>query len=514
MAYGQDRPNILVIVADDLGYSDLACFGGEISTPNIDALAARGVLFSNFHTAPTCAPTRAMLFSGNDNHTAGMGSQMRTTGEYGYEGHLSDRIVPFPQILLESGYHTSIAGKWHLGMRAEDNAHAKGFEQSFTLLPGAGNHYDDQGLFKEHPISPYTENGDSINWPEGAYSTDFYTEKIIEYIDQYKEDPDPFFSIATYTSPHWPLQVDSKFWHKYKGKYDEGYEVLRTKRFNKLKEIGLIQKEAILPAPHPSVKPWDSLSKDEKKKESRKMELYAGMVDNLDYNIGKLIEYLKSTDQYDQTLIVFMSDNGAAANDFYNNSYFSPFLREHFNDDYLSMGLPDSFISYGPQWAEAGSAAFRYYKNYTTDGGIRTPLIISGPGVLHKKKPVTELVTIMDLAPTFIELGKTIYPVQIGDRMISPMKGESLVDFLKGVSNTAHSKDYVYIVEQGGHATVMKGPWKIVCQPGEEPWKFELFNTQMDLSEENDLSSSYPKKRKELDQLWEAYKKELLILEP
>ncbi len=342
------RPNILLLVADDLGDADLGCYGGDIETPNIDNLAAAGLRFSRFYTSPLCAPSRAMLLSGNDNHIAGMGRQHLRTSEFGYEGMLTDRVATIPQVLRNAGYHTYMAGKWHLGM---DNPHLKGFEHSFVLIGGGANHYDDQGFMADTPVSLYTEDGQPARWEGGNYSTDFYTDKLIEYIDRHQGDRKPFFAYAAYTSPHWPLQVDESYWKKYAGRYDDGYEELKERRLESLKNAGMIPEDAVLPPNHEMVKPWDSLTAEEMKKESRKMELYAGMVDNLDLNIGRLIQHLKHIGEYENTLIVFISDNGAAAEDFYYHEYFGPFIREHFNDDYESMGKPNSFISSGPQWA-------------------------------------------------------------------------------------------------------------------------------------------------------------------
>jgi arylsulfatase len=301
------QPNILLIVADDLGYTDLGNYGGDIETPNLDALARGGVQFSGFQTAPFCAVTRAMLLSGNNNHIAGMGNQDLRTGVFGYEGRLSDRIVPFPALLRNAGYHTYMAGKWHLGTTPEANPHVKGFDRSFVLLEGAGNHYDDQGIFDDAPVSPYTEDGEEAHWKKGDYSTDFYTDKLISFIERNKNDGRPFFAYAAYTSPHWPLQVDPRYRQKYEGRYDEGYDELKQRRFDNLKALGLIPDNAVLPPSHPRVKPWESLSADEQKAEARKMELYAGMVDNLDYNVGRLLQYLKDSGEYDNTLVVFIS---------------------------------------------------------------------------------------------------------------------------------------------------------------------------------------------------------------
>ena len=394
-------PNILLIVADDFGYTDLRAFGGEIDTPNLDALIENGVTFSRFHTAPFCAVTRAMLLSGNDNHIAGMGSQDLRTGLFGYEGHLTDRIVTIPQVLKQAGYSSGVAGKWHLGKQPEDLPDRKGFDHSFVLLDGGGNHYSNRGIFPTVPVSHYRENGDTASWPDGAYSTDLYTDKLIEYIDEAAGQGKPFFSYAAYTTPHWPLQVDEEYRQKYEGMYDAGYDALRLKRFNRMKEMGFLREEDELPELHPRVTPWDSLSVEKQRFEARKMELYAGMVDNMDANIGRLMNHLKEIGEFENTVIVFLSDNGAAAEDFYYHPYFGPFLQEHYTEEYSKMGSEESFISYGPQWAEAGSSPFKYFKGYTTQGGINTPLLISGPGIEKNGSVVHAFATVMDLAPTF-----------------------------------------------------------------------------------------------------------------
>ena len=388
-----------MIIADDLGYTDLGCFGGEIQTPNIDSFSESGIRFSNFHTAPTCAPTRAMLYSGNDNHIAGMGSQFKKTGEWGYEGYLTHRIVPFPQLLNDAGYHTYMTGKWHLGTEKEHNPHNKGMENSFVCLFGAANHYDNQGLFKSNPISLYTENGAPAEWPKDAYSTELYTDKLIEFIGSNRKDNQPFLAIAAYTSPHWPLQVDEEFWKKYEGNYSEGYEELRHQRFESMKNIGIVPKYSSMPEIHPKVQPWESLTEEQRMREERKMELYAGMVDNLDFHVGRLINYLKEIGEYDNTVIVFMSDNGAASRDFFSMPNHHEFLKEFFSNEYENMGDRDSYVSYGPPWAEAGTAGFRYYKDYTTEGGIRTPMIITGPGIESRKDIQQSLVHCLILLP-------------------------------------------------------------------------------------------------------------------
>lgn len=506
------KPNIILLVADDLGYADLGSYGGNIETPNIDALALSGIRFSRFHTSPLCAPTRAMLLTGNDNHIAGMGNMLFRNNDFGYEGRLTDRIATVPALLRDAGYHTYMAGKWHLGRDSVSNPAAKGFEHSFVNLLGAGNHYDDTGFDPAFPITPYTEDGKPATWQKGNYSTDFYTDKIIEYIDINKNDDKPFFVFAAYTSPHWPLQVDEQYWKKYEGRYDEGYEKLREKRLVSLKNTGMIPKDAVLPPLNERVKPWNSLTKDEKKKEARKMELYAGMVDNLDHNIGRLVQHLKAIGQFENTLIVFMSDNGAAAEDFYYNDHFRPQLVKHFNDDYEDMGKPNSFISYGPQWAEAGTSPFRYFKGYTTEGGINTPMIITGPGIERKNEISDRFVTLMDIAPTFYELAGVQYPEVYNGHTIYPLKGNSLMNYASGKTNEVHSPEYVFALEHDNDAMIRKGDWKItnMITPFNEE-NFHLYNLSNDLAESRDLKNEKPEKYNELINEWRKFTKDIKV---
>ena len=507
----KQKPNILLIVADDLGYADIGSFGGDIETPNIDKLASTGIRFSSFHTAPMCAPTRSMLLSGNDNHIAGMGGQGRVTNDFGYEGMLTNRIIPVPALLLEAGYHTYIAGKWHLGATPEANPSQKGFERSFVLVNGAGNHYTNQSALNNGE-SNYTEDGNSTKWKDGDYSTDFYTDKIIEYIDNDKDDGQPFFAFAAYTSPHWPLQVDKKHWEKYKGMYDDGYDKLKEKRLQSLKKAGIIPQDAILPINRKGIKPWDSLSETDKLIEARKMELYAGMLDNLNYNIGRLITHLKDIGEFENTLIVFMSDNGAAPRDFY---YTIEALQEYYNDDYDNMGNFDSYASYGPQWAEAGSSPFKFFKNFATQGGINTPMIISGPSINRQGEIHHGFTTLMDLAPTFYELANISYPKTFNNKEVYPLRGTSLIPFTSGSKNEIHGADYVFGLEHYGNAMIRKGEWKITNY--KRPFKvenFALYNLMDDLAEQHDLKEQEPEKYQELLKEWEKFSTEVKIQIP
>jgi arylsulfatase len=508
------RPNILLIVADDLGYADLGAYGSDIRTPNIDLLASQGILFTGFHTGPMCAPTRSMLLSGNNNHVAGMARQSPggLPNQYlpGYEGHLSDRIAPLPRLLRTAGYHTYMAGKWHLGIQRENSPQAAGFERSFGLVDGAGNHWDGVGFFEG--ASTYREDGVEIEWPEGRYSTALYTDKLIEYMQSGQEDGKPFFAFAAYTSPHWPLQVPEDELNRYAGSYDAGYDALRQQRFESLKSAGIIPASSEFPPRFEDIPPWEALDPEQQRRESRKMELYAAMVENLDGHVGRLVGFLKKSGLYENTLIVFMSDNGAAAEDFYYHEYYGDYLREHFNNDYENMGKPSSWVSYGPQWAEAGSAPFKRHKGYVSEGGIAAPMIISGKDVAKQGFIENAYLTVMDLAPTFLEKAGAHYP---DDGSVRPMLGESMSGLLTGDASFVHDQDYVTTLFHAGRAYVRKGGWKLL--QNQQPFdaaNFALFNMDEDPGEIHDLKETHPEKFKEMVELWQSQRIELGIVLP
>ncbi len=506
------RPNILLIVADDLGYADLGCYGGEIKTPNIDRLAKQGIQFTHFYTAPLCAPTRCMILSGNDNHVAGMGSMFSVKGtsregKTGYEQHLTDRIVTVAQVLKDGGYQTFMAGKWHLGSEDAYSPYAKGFEKSFALMAGAANY------FNGNPILPnqaqqYRQDSQLVMFPEGNYSTDVYTDKMMGYIKDGQRDK-PFFAYLAFTTPHWPLQVPADYIDRYRGRYDMGYDSLRVIRFNRQKALGIIPVNSILGPSDPEVKLWNSLSAEEKRTESRKMEIYAAMVENLDDHIGRLIHFLQDEKILDNTLIIFMSDNGAGGEDFYNlPKGFGPYMRSHFDNAYDNMGKAGSFVSYGPQWAQAGAAPFKLYKSFATEGGVVCPMIITGKMVAKIPGLQETFVTVMDLAPGFIELAKLSYPKIYNQKEMVPMLGESFLPYIKNERNSIHDDKYVFGLEHDGQCLLIKGDWKItnISSPFEEH-AFALYNLADDMGETRDLSKSNPEKFQEMLNEWELFKK-------
>ena len=508
------RPNIVLIVADDLGYSDLGCFGSEIATPNIDALAGNGQIFTNFYTAATCSPSRAMLLTGTDNHVAGLGNMAEHVqyfpsqiGQPGYEGYLNTRVVSIAQLIKDAGYHTYISGKWHLGLTPDQSPTAKGFERSFALLNADANHFAPDKRY-----SSFWHDGHFANYPDGQYSTDVYTDKIISFIKEDHTDKKPFFLYAAYTAPHWPLQAPPAYIEKYHGVYDIGYDSLRTLRVNGLKQKGMVAQNVMLPR-LPDVKgslysitnkpllPWKSLSAGEQRIEARKMEIYAGMVDNLDYNIGRLISYLKEIDEYDNTLFVFLSDNGPDVFEF----------NETLNklDPYPYMGTANSYTAYGPQWAHASSAVNSFYKGYSAEGGIHTPMIVKMPFQKKGKGITNAFTTIMDLAPTFLELAGGTYPSVYHGQHLAPYKGASLLSYLNNKTKYVHDANYVMGWELFGRCAIRKGKWKITKI--ESPFgigEFELFNIDEDPTESHDLSKKYPSLYHTMLDHWKAYVKD------
>lgn len=508
------RPNILLIIADDLGYADVGAYGSDIETPNIDSLAAEGMLFTHFHTGPSCGPTRAMLMSGNNNHVAGMARQLSIgllgSPVRGYENSLSDRIVPFPRLLQSAGYDTYMTGKWHLGLTAEKSPHAAGFTRSFALLDGGSSHFDARGL--REGGNAFREDEELVPYPTGRFSSELYTNRLISFIDEGKNNEKPFFAFASYTAPHWPLQVPDEYLDLYAGYYDDGYDSLRERRFRSLQEAGIIPLTSKLPPRNEAITPWVNLGADQQRYESRKMELYAALLDNLDDNIGRLLAYLRENDLYDNTLIVFMSDNGADGGDFYDRGPYKEHLRSQFDNSYEKMGTSESFVAYDAPWAEAATAPFHRYKGYVRQGGIVSAMIAAGPGVAARGVIDSTYLTVMDIAPTFLEVAGAEYPI---DDAIEPMVGESMVAFLSGRADAVHDADYVTTMFHRSRAYLRQGDWKIsnLDAPFDES-SFELFNVREDPAELRNLGHDEPEKLAELIALWRKERKRFGIILP
>lgn len=503
------RPNILLIVADDMGYTDVGAFGGEIPTPTIDGLAALGIRFTNFHVLPTCAPTRSVLLTGADNHTAGIGAQILAPGQVGqpgYEGYLSDRVVSTAEVLGAAGYHTYMSGKWHLGVEDHQSPHARGFQETFILVSGGGSHFSDQ--LPIHPGEPvfYRRNGEVVpDLPGSFYSTVNYTDALLSWLERDSDSGKPFFAYLAYTAPHDPLHAPKEYIQKYLGKYDSGYEHLREARHQGLKAQGIVSDDAALPKWPSVVSKWDDLSSAEKANKSRDMETYAAMVDILDEQIGRVIAWLKDNNQFENTLIVFMSDNGANAfptTAYVQDGNFSYY--DQFDNSLENRGSRGSFTVMGPGWATASSAGLRLFKAFSTEGGIRTPAIIKPVGTPETGTLNRSFVHVSDLMPTFLEAADVTHP-SAHKPELAPMQGHSLAPLLAGTEDeprTAQGVGYEL------HATLayFKGDWKILNMPipmGSGRW--ELFNILEDPSELNNLALIEQDKLDELVTQYEAY---------
>ncbi len=517
----EKRPNILLIVADDMAYSDLGCYGSEIHTPNLDRLAREGILFTRFHAGPQCAPSRAMLLTGTDNHMAGVGRQdvpedSKWFGQRGYERNLSDRIIPFPGLLQEAGYFTCISGKWHLGYDTASWPDAQGFERSFAMLNGGSNHFMGIGLGveKTDTVSLWVEDARQVSYPDGRYSTELHTDNIVKYIkENHKRGDKPFFAYTAYTSPHWPLQVPEEWLYKYSGVYDRGYEVLKVNRFKALKAKGFIQDTLSLPPYAAEIIPWKSLDQKQRKVESRKMELYAAMVENLDHHFGRLRDSLKSIGLWDNTVVIFLSDNGAAHRDFYAHPERGKFLRSLYDNSYDNMGRATSFVSYGRTWAMSCMVPFKLHKIFTTEGGMIVPAIIAGPGVNREGRVNKSYVNIMDLAPTILELAGIDYNEIYKERGKFPMRGNSLMPILHDQQEQVHTPEESFALEFNGSIYFQEGQWKLVNY--RKPYSadnFELYDIISDPGEQYDLRNARPQLFDDLLKKWQRYQEENQIL--
>ena len=504
------RPNILVLVADDLGYSDLGFLGSEIRTPHLDALAASGTVLTNFHVGPACSPTRAMLLSGVDAHPAGLGSMSgegdaRQFEQPGYEGFLSDRVVTVARLLRDAGYATAMVGKWHLGEWQEVGPHRRGFERSF-VLPGAGaSHFADaQPLGDTDVPAQYWEDGEPVGLPADFFSSDFYTDRLIRYLDEAHEKGCPFFAYAAYTAPHWPLQATDDDIDRYRGAYDDGWDALRERRVAGLVRAGVIPPDLAVPARLPFVPAWESLSAEERRIEARKMEIFAAMVENLDANIGRLLDHLKEIGEYENTLVLFFSDNGAEGNPIVG----APWTWKGFDNRLANMGRVGSYVSYGPGWAQATTAPFRLFKSFPTEGGIRTPAIAVLPGGGSAETGLRDaFVSVKDVVPTALELAGVEHPGgSYRGRPVAALEGASMLAFLRGQTNAVHPDDYSMGWELFGRRAVLQGDWKLVWlwEPyGPERWA--LYDLARDPAETDDLTARNPEKRQELLALWDEY---------
>jgi arylsulfatase A-like enzyme len=524
----RERPNFLVIVADDLGYSDLGAYGSEIDTPHLDALARSGLIATDFYVAPDGGPTQAMLLSGVDHHVSGMGSVRRwtapkTVGEPGYEERLSRGVVTVASLLRAAGYHTTMAGRWELGDDPGTRPSDRGFERSFALHDGAASHWSDmRSAIPGREQALYTQDGIEVDaLPEDYYSTRYFTDFVLESIEANRADGRPFFAYLSYQAPHSPLAVPEDWRERYAGRYAEGYDAIREARLLRMKTSGLVEKY-VTPYPGlPTIPAWGDLDENMQKSQSRKMELYAAMVSNLDFHVGRLLDHLREVGELDETLVVFLSDNGAEAADrgaFGMDPRDRAFYAEQFPVvDPAQWGGPGTFLEVGAAWAQVSMVPFRLFKGTLAEGGIRSPLIASGPGVemrrglfgLRERRPTRAVLSVIDLAPTFLELAGVDPPASWQGRPVAPMRGRSLVPLLAGEFRAREGPHEWLGFEFGGQRALRRGEWKLVLMPvpfGAGDWL--LYRIDRDPAELYDRAQAHADQKRELVALWEQYARE------
>lgn len=516
------KPNFLIIVADDLGWSDPGFLGSGIRTPNIDALAARGTFLSNFYVAPTCSPTRSMLMTGVSNHAAGLGTMkgIQTPNQLGrveYGAQLHNGVVTLAELLQANGYATSMSGKWHIGLDKDQYPGERGFKNSFGVLQGGASHFADGLPIHRSEDVTYLENGRPVTLPSDFYSTYGYTDKIIEYIGE--SDKEPFFAYLAYTAPHDPLQVPDDWLDRYRGAFDKGPAYAKSQRRKRLVELGLIE-EGVQLAEATNLpswldghkKPWSERSAKERAQDARRMEIYAAMVEIVDQEIGRLIEYLKSSGKLENTYIIFMSDNGAAAGTVYarpDND--REWVDRTFDLSFDQMGKLGSFTTMGSEWANNSNTPFRFFKSTVADGGIRSPMVIAGPAIaagITRKAPahVTDIVpTVQDI----LKIAPADDPIYQDKRL---PQGQSLMPIL---ATDQADNERAIVTELFGNYMVRKGKWKAIhLNPPVGSSEWELFDIVADPSETTNLADENPKILQQLTQSFELYVAENNVVLP
>ena len=518
----EKRPNILLVVADDMGWTDLGSFGSEIETPNLDKLAERGVRFIDFHVSVACSPTRSMLLSGTDNHIAGLGNmgELMTeiqVGKPGYEGHLNERVVSLAEVLRAGGYHTYMSGKWHLGHEPGSVPFDRGFERSFSMLNGGASHWADMnGIVPRDDPAKYTRDGKFLDsLPADFYSSTSYADFLMDAIRENRGDGKPFLAYLAFTAPHDPVQVPEPWLSKYRGRYDAGYGALKARRWEAAKRLGIVPQGAELPARHPMIEPWEELTEDERALETRGMEVYAGMLEAMDYHYGRVVSFLKDIGEYDNTVIIFLSDNGA--NPWYSNEYpraREKAFREKFDNGLDNVGNPGSNYAYGMGFASGSGGPLDKFKMTVGEGGIRVPLLVAGPGIKDGRQ-LDSFAYATDIMPTVLELAGLDHPAEFRGRKIQPLRGRSMLGLLDGTKKAIYGSTEFVGGEMGGGKWMRQGDFKAVMIP--EPYGngvWQLFDVAKDPGETKDLSKGMPDKLEALKTAWDEYAKDVGVVLP
>ena len=496
-----DRPNIVVIMADDLGYSDLGCYGGEINTPNLDGLAENGLRFTQFYNAGRCVPTRGSILTGLYPHQAGVGAMVGPGDAPGYRGRLVDRCVTMGEVLGEAGYQTYISGKWHVthynygdpapSLHRDTWPLQRGFDRFYGHLSGGGGYYDMISLTKGNafiPSQPRFEDRDEF------YLTDEINDHAARFVEE--ADPDePLFLYMAHYAPHWPLHALPEDIEKYDGVYDKGWDEVRSRRQERMIEMGILDEDWPLTPRDDRVPPWEDA--EHKEWEAHRMAVYAAMVDNMDQGIGRVIDALKETGRFENTLILFLSDNGASDEVIQGTDTRHGYFAEGGTNPGIMPGGPDTYASYGPEWANASNTPFRLYKKWNHEGGVATPLIAHWPeGITDHGALRHEPGHIIDLMATAVDLAGAEYPETYNGHDILPMEGVSLVPAFNG--EPLDREEPIYFEHMGNRA-IRDGKWKLVSEQGGE---WELYDMEADRVELNNLAEEYPERAEQMREMW------------
>ncbi len=514
------RPNIIIILCDDMGWSDLGCLGGEVQTLNLDKLAANGLRFTQFYNTGRCCPTRASLLTGLYPHQAGVGHMMEDRGHDGYRGDLNDRCVTIAQVLKPAGYATFAVGKWHVTKQIQPDGDKhnwplqRGFDRFYGTITGAGSFYDPGTLVRDNTnISPLA---DPQYQPQRYYYTDAIADHAIRFVQEHeaKHSDQPFFLYTAFTAAHWPMHALPEDIAKYHGKYDAGYESIRQARLLKARQLGLISADASVA---PTVGDWTEVKN--KEWEARCMEVYAAMIDRMDQNVGKMVEALKVTGQLDNTLIFFLQDNGGCQEAIgrqkevpkFNSKTFPVIAKDAIRLEVIPKQMRDgqpmkmgegimpgpdgTYIAYGEAWANVSNTPFREYKHYVHEGGISTPLIAHWPaGIARHGEFEAQPGHLIDLMATCVDVAGATYPAA----PIKPMEGRSLQPAFAG---KAIEREAIYWEHEGNRA-VRQANWKLVAKES-KPW--ELYDISQDRAEQHDLAVTQPERVQSMAAKWQAY---------
>lgn len=507
-----ERPNIILIMADDMGYSDIGSYGGEIRTPNIDGLAENGLRFTDFYNNARCCPTRASLLTGLYPHQTGIGDMLRDWELPGYRGDLNESCVTIAQVLRQAGYSTYASGKWHVTRHMSDDGSKhnwplqRGFERYFGTTTGAGSFFEPMTL---------TLDNEWIEVPEDFYYTDEISDHAVEFLREHdkKHEERPFFLYVAYTAPHWPLHALEEDIARYRGRYDTGWDSLRLERYKRMIDMGLIDSKWGLTDRDPRVPPWKET--ENKAWHARRMEVYAAQIDRMDQGIGRILSQLEQFDLMDNTLIVFLADNGGCSEEI-TDSWLDYLLhggefvaRERTldgrpmqigNDPAVMPGPRQTYQSYGIGWANASNTPFRQYKSRIHQGGVASPLIVHWPERLSDRGALRhQRGHIMDIMATFADVAGADYPEEYDGHVITPTEGQSL---LPAFFNETDVRGALFFEHEHNRA-VLWGRWKLVTLGKDGPW--ELYDLQSDKTEMNDLAPVHPERVKEMSEMWEAW---------